>query len=201
MTARNEILEDILTAVSAPVTGIGSDAFGWSDLVAPFSSAKGNGTTEPVWSDIGNGHYAYKFTAGDELFVHFHVLHDYKIGSNAYPHIHFIVDSVMNAGEQITWQIGYILAKGHQQGESLSAAESTIDITYTATGNEIAGEHIVLECSDVQSIGLIEPDCILLARVELLSENVTGNIFGIMCDLHYQTDRHSTINKAPDFYS
>lgn len=180
---------------------VGGEEYGWNDNVQWFSAARGRGTSEPAWSDMGNGHYAYNFTTGDELFVHFHVLHDYKRGTNAYPHIHFVVDQAMTAGQQVTWRFGYVIAKGHQQGESLTAAETVFDMTYTATGAEIAGEHIILECSDLQAFDLIEPDAVAAARVELISENATGKIFGLMCDLHYQTDRHSTLNKAPDFYS
>lgn len=185
---------------SSLLSGVGGEEFGWTDLIQWFSAAKGSGTVEPVWSDMGNGHYGYVFTAGDELFVHYHVLHDYKRGTNAYPHIHFLVDQVMNVGEQITWRFGYVIAKGHSQGESLTSVETVFDMTYTATGSEIAGEHIILECSDLQAFDLIEPDTVITARIDLVSENVTGRVFGIMCDLHYQTDRYSTLNKAPDFY-
>jgi len=181
--------------------GVGGGEFGWSDNVAMFSAARGRGTSEPTWEEMGNnGHYAFSFSVGDELFVHFHVLHDYKQGTNAYPHVHFVVDETMTAGQQITWRFGYVIAKGHQQGQSLTGEETVIDMTYTATGNEVAGEHIILECSDLQAFDLIEPDTIVMARVDLLAENVTGSIYGIMCDLHYQTDRHSTLNKAPNFY-
>lgn len=35
--------------------------------------------------------------------------------------------------------------------------------------------------------------------VLLLNETVSGKIFGIEADLHYQSDREVTKNKAPDF--
>lgn len=172
----------------------------WKDLVAPFSSAKGNGTTEPTWADMGNGIYAYKFTAGDELFVVYHSLHDYKRGTDAYPHVHFLVDATMTVGQQITWTVSYVIAKGHAQGGSLTAATTSFAMVYTATGTEVAGDHIVLECSEAQAFDLIEPDAIVMCSYEMTSENVTGNIFGIQGDLHYQADRDGTVNKAPDFY-
>lgn len=197
MKSRNTLLEEILAATPS---GVGGEEYGWDDNIQLFSAAKGNGTTEPVWSNMGNGHYNYLFTSGDELFVTYHVLHDYKQNTNAYPHIHFLVDQTMVVGQQITWRFGYLIAKGHQQGESLTATETVFDMIYTATGTEIAGEHIILECSDLQAFDIIEPDTLVSARIELLSENVDGRIFGIMCDLHYQTDRHSTLNKAPNFY-
>ena len=174
---------------------------GWTDNISFFSAARGNGTTEPVWKDMGNAHYAYHFTTGDELFAHFHILHDYKQGTDAYPHIHFLVDQTMTAGQQITWRFGYVIAKGHQQGQTLTGAESTFDMTYTATGLEVAGEHIILECSDAQAFDLIEPDTVLMGRFELIAENVTGRVFGILGDLHYQINGIGTLNKAPNFYA
>lgn len=179
----------------------GSIAFGWNDLIMPFAAAKGRGTNEPVWSDTGNGLYAYLFTAGDQLMSSAHTLHDYAAGSLAYPHIHWFVDETMTPGQQVMWRISYVCAKGHSQGESLTAAANQFDLVYTATGNEIAGEHIVTECSEAQAINLVEPDSICKFKFELLSENVTGNIFGEQADLHYQADRVATLNKAPDFYS
>ena len=174
---------------------------GWSDNRQWFSAARGNGTTEPAWVNMGNGQFAYSFTTGEELFANYHVNHDYARGTNAYPHIHFVLANTPIAGQQITWSFNYVVARGHSQGDSLTAAETTINMTYTATGNEVAGEHIILECSDVDAFDLIEPDTIIIARVALESANVTGAIYGLMCDLHYQMDRHATINKSPDFYS
>lgn len=179
----------------------GGEEYGWNDNIQVFAAAKGRGTAEPVWSDMGNGQYNFLFTVGDELFLTYHVQHDYKLATDAYPHIHFIINNTMTAGQQVVWRFAYVLAKGHSQGESLTTPETVIDLTYTATGTEVAGEHIVLECSDIQAFDLREPDTLVCARVELLSENVTGDIFGIMADLHYQTDRHSTLNKAPNFYA
>lgn len=174
---------------------------GWRDLVMPFSSARGRGTSEPVWSDIGNGLYAMLFTAGDQLFTSFHVDHDYAPGSKAYPHIHWFSSSPILTGQTVTWRFLYQIAKGHSQGESLTATAQTIDIGFTAAKDYIAGEHIVSECSDLDAFLLIEPDTIILVGVELLSENLTGDIFGVMSDIHFLSDREVTLNKAPNFNS
>lgn len=179
-----------------------NDLTGWKDNIQWFSAAKGNGTTEPQWQDIGNGLYGFMFTTGDELFVTFHVNHDYALGTKGYPHIHFFSDSVEAAGESCTWEVVYTIAKGHSQGQSLTTSPATsFEMTYTYTGSEVAGEHIVLECSDAQAFDLIEPDTVIMMGVKLVAETVTGNIFGICADLHYQSDREITPNKAPDFYA
>jgi hypothetical protein len=172
---------------------------GWKDNIQWFSAAKGNGTSEPVWRDMGNGLFSYEFGVGDELFVVFHVNHDYAVGTNGYPHIHFLVDSIQSAGATVTWRFRYTIAKGHSQGESLVGVPTDIDMTYTYTGNEVAGEHIVLECSDAQAFDLIEPDTLIMARCELIEESVDGRIYGLCADLHYQADRNVTISKVPDF--
>jgi hypothetical protein len=172
---------------------------GWKDNIQWFSAAQGNGTSEPTWRNMGNGQFSYEFTVGEELFVVFHVNHDYALNTNAYPHIHFLTDSTQTVGSQITWRFAYVIAKGHSQGQSLTASETIIDMTYTYTGSELAGEHIVLECSDAQAFDLIEPDTIIMARCQLLSENVSGRIYGLCADLHYQADRNVTISKSPDF--
>lgn len=188
-----KVVDGIISATSV------GESTGWNDLIQPFSSARGRGTTEPRWRDIGNGQYLFEFTVGEELFVQFHVPHSYCYGTNAYPHIHFMVDQAMTVGQQVTWRFAYTIAKGHQQGQSLTGAETIIDLTYTADGTEVAGEHLIVECSDIQAFDLIEPDTLILARVELLSENVTGLIFGIMSDLHYQSKNDNTPNKFPPF--
>jgi len=180
---------------------IGTSTLGWSNLIMPFSAAKGNGTTEPVWSDTGNGLYAFLFTTGDELMTSGHVTHDYAVGTVAYPHIHWFTDETMTPGQQLTWRVNWICAKGHVQGDSLTAATTQFDMVFTADGTEVAGEHIITECSIAQALDLIEPDAICKFKFELLSSNVSGNVFGEQADLHYQIDRIATKNKAPDFYT
>ena len=174
---------------------------GWKDNIQLFYGAKGKGTSEPVWKDTGNGIFGMHFSVDDELFVFFHVDHDYKVGTNGYPHVHWFSDASMLAGDSVVWRLYYVIAKGHQQGGSLLTTPQIIDLTYTATGNELIGEHMVTECTDLQSFDLIEPDAIIMMGVKLLSEDIPGNVFGLMCDLHYLSDREVTPSKTPDFYT
>ena len=185
---------------STPAQGTSDYTQGWKDNIQFFSTAKGNGTTEPVWSNIGNGLYGMLFTVGDELFVPFHVNHDYAQGTNGYPHIHWLNSATMVASTEVTWRIQYTIAKGHAQGQSLSGAATTFDMVYTATGSEVAGEHIITECSDAQAFDLIEPDTVVMMGVKLQANTAGGNVFGILGDLHYQADREVTPSKEPNFY-
>lgn len=181
-------------------TGQVKNILGWKDLIAPFASSKTRETTEPSWEDIGNGIFLYRFTDGEEVFAQFHIGHDYKQETLAFPHIHFLPKEEMAVGETVEWQFIFTIAKGHQQGDSLTVAPTVIDLVYTATGNEVAGEHIVLECSELQAIDLIEADAVIVARIVKTSGTYAGKVFGIMADVHYQSETETTINKSPNFY-
>ena len=175
---------------------------GWNDLVAYLNNSNAAGLNPPSWKSMGaNGHYGLHFTAGESAFATFHILHDYKVGTLAYPHVHFLVNIALTAGDTITWLLSYTIARGHHQGESLTGTRSTISMTYTADGTEVAGEHLILECSDAQAIDLLETDSLVIMEVEMDAASVTGTeeIFGLMVDLHYQSDGTLTKEKAPGF--
>jgi len=171
---------------------------GWEDLLMPFPAARGSGTQEPVWKDIGNGIYAMHFTTGDELFASYHVPHIYKIGSKVYYHIHWLCDIAMTAGDTVVWGVEYVQAA---IGESLTASTNSITLTYTADGTEVAGQHIIVEVSEESSFIFPEIDALILSRVSLLSVSVTGTerIFGIMADIHYETDGFRTSTKESPY--
>ena len=173
---------------------------GWKDLIQSFAASKVNGTSPPTWKEMGtSGLSAYQFDPTEEVFVFFHITHSYALGTDAYPHVHFLCADVQTAGNTVTWRFAYNIAKGHSQGQSLTGTPTNIDFTYTYTGTEIAGEHIVAECSDIQAFDLLEPDTIIYAKVSLLSATATGDIFGLCSDLHYQSITETTLNKTPAF--
>ena len=173
---------------------------GWRDNVQAFSSAQGNGTSEPNWQDIGNGMYAYRFTNNEELFVYFHVNHDVDPVGKTYPHVHWMPSVNMTAGETITWELTLAIAKGHHQGEILTGTTTTMNLLYTADGTEVAGEHMVLECTDLQAFTNPEPDTVIMMKAKYLEGTYAQPVFGIMADLHYEVDRNATPNKVPNFY-
>jgi len=189
-------LPDSTTEHKLQVNGYQLHKYGWKDNIVQITPALGDGTR---WKDIGNGIFAMEFGKGDSVSVNYHINHDYAQGTNAYLHAHLICLDTQSAGATITIRMNYILAKGHSQGQSLTVPTTQFDMTYTFDGTEIAGEHIILECSDAQAFDLKEPDTLLMTKMTLQSETVTGKIYGLTMDLHYQSDREVTLNKAPDF--
>lgn len=175
---------------------------GWNDLLAPINNSNAAGITPPAWKAMGaNGHYGMHFTAGESAFVNFHVLHDWKVGTIAYQHVHFLVDIALTAGDTITWKTHHTIARGHHQGESLTGTRTTTTMTYTADGTEVAGEHLILEVPIADAIDLLETDTLIIMEIEMDAASVTGTeeIFGLQVDLHYESDGMLTKEKAPGF--
>lgn len=171
----------------------------WDDLVAKFSAATPWGAA-PTVADIWNGHKLRRFAEGDSMFIEYHVNHNYAPTTVAFPHIHWFPTTTMTAWETVVWEFIYTLAKWHQQGDVINGTRTTITITHTADGTELAGEHMVTECADIDAFNLIEPDVQVLAEVKRTTGTYASNIFWIQADLHFQTDRIATVEKAPDFY-
>ena len=181
------------------VNGYVGHKLGWRDLVAPFTNASA-GAAAPSLQTLANGVRLYRFNAGDSMHVSYHVNHDYAEGTKAYHNVHWFPETAMIAGDTVTWRVYYIVAKGHNQGDSFTVSRNFFDVTYTSpVGGTIAGDHIVTESSDIEGYLLKEPDTVVLAEIQLLSKTFAGNVYGIQADLHYQSDREVTVSKRPNF--
>lgn len=176
----------------------GASESGWNDLTMPFN-IKNSALTEPSYQAVGNGLYSLEWTVNEALATIYHTPHDYKLGTNGYPHVHWMPQTALTVGQVTTWEFQYTIARGHHQGESLAGVTTTIQFTHVADGTEIAGEHMITECSDVQAFDLIEPDTIVCAVIKL-AQSDSGAIHADLCDLHYQVDKAATLNKTPNFY-
>ena len=179
------------------VTGDIKHKIGWRDNVQPFTKASA-GAAAPVLTTLANGVRLWAFSNNDSVHVEFHVDHDIVPNSTCYPHVHFIGSTAMTAGQTVIWQFIYIRAKGHSQGESLLGPRTTLTLTYTADGTEIAGEHIILE--HPTGFVLREPDEMILVEYKKTGGTYGGTVYGLMGDIHYQSDRETTPNRAPNFY-
>jgi hypothetical protein len=171
--------------------------YGWRDLI---------GIIEPTDRSImglfiGNiKKYQFRHNnTNDELSVTFHLDHDYAMGTPIYPHIHW--GSIDNNSGNIRWGFEYAVAKGH--GQEIFSNNTVI---YIDTSNINSRRHMVSEVTDsfVIPANLLEPDTLIIARIFRDINNETNKynypVFLLSVDLHYQTDRHSTKNRAPSFY-
>lgn len=192
-------LANMTTDHRIQVNGYVGHKVGWREFVVPFINAS-PGSAAPVLQTLPNGIMVHKFSVGDSMHVLYPVNHDYAEGTNAYHLIHWFPETNMPAGTTVTWRVFYLVAKGHNQGDSMLATRTQFDITYTSpSGGTIAGDHIVTEASDAQSCLLKEPGSVVLAEIQLLSKTFAGNVFGIQSGLHYLSDREVTVSKKPNF--
>lgn len=178
----------------------------WDDEVKSFNAARVAGANTPTWATIRNGINGYQFsnTVMNEVWpAPFHITHVYKPNSKIYPHIHWLTTGTSTG--VVRWGIEYTFAKGHQQGaDSVFPASSTIYIEQAATGTPY--EHMICEATDDQALNSpnLEVDSLILTRVfrdaAHPNDTCTGNVFGLMADLHFQKAFWATKNKSPNFY-
>lgn len=169
-------------------------ADGWKDLKTDLLATPGGGTAPTLTAFGPSGNLkALAFTNGDEVFFTFHTPHDIKAGSTMYPHVHWTTSGTSTA--VVNWQLDYSLAIGHNQVGGDFPAPSTINLAEAASGT--AWRHMVTE--DGTGITAPEPDSLIVCRLVRSSATNGDTVFGMNVDWHYQTDRHATKNRTPDF--
>lgn len=175
---------------------------GWEDLTASLASAGVPSNNAPIMANFGPTHTLqrkeYKFAINDYLFVQpFHIRHDIKPNGSAFVHVHWSTSGTDTA--TVKWEFTLQRALGHQQ--AAFGTPITITVEQAATGT--AWTHMVAECDVSDAITLTEPDELILVTLRRIANGTFDNandVFGLTVDFHYETDRHATPNKSPNFY-
>ena len=175
---------------------------GWDDITADLSSGKTAGSNVPTWSTFRNGINAFAFSATgtDEIWVTFHVKHDYAEGTNVYPHVHW--GTITTATGTVRWGFEYTVAKGHQQ--EAFPATTTVYVEDTISSNDQYG-HRVAEVSDNDAFDAFEADTLILMRIfrdgSHANDTFAQPAFAFTADIHFETSPEGTVtkNKAPPF--
>lgn len=175
-----------------------TDEAGWADYTAEFNIGNTSPSATPTYEDIGNGLYLPNFAEGDIAFINFHIQHDILVGSKLYPHVHFAPSTTMSAGETVIWEVGYTKAD-RSLGETIAGTLTTLTLTYTADGTEVAHEHLVVEVADIDAPTTSNVDSMFMTKIVRGNGTYAGDVYGITADLHYQVGRISTPNKAYPF--
>jgi len=200
-------LKDVYYDGDAGTTWLGRNLIGgWRDLLGNIV-VKGVGANDPSWAavtSLGNM-YAYSFSATTmkEVWVNYHIDHDYYTGSDIYLHTHWInAAATPNTGD-VRWGFEYTVAKGHQQ--QAFSAPTTVYVTQTCNATRYMHHIAEVSLSDVVPSTNLEPDSIIMARIFRdaadAADTCTDAVYLLMADCHYQSWRFSTENKSPDFYT
>ncbi len=174
--------------------------FGWKDMLAPVSTAGVPSSSAPVSTAFGpsGARKELAFALNDYVYLQpFHINHDVKPGGLAYLHVHWSTGGTSTAS--VKWEMEVLRALGHNQAAFGAPITKTVEQAASGT----AWQHMVTEVGDVDALTLTEPDELILVTLKRVTNAGTDNtddVFGLMCDLHYQSDRDATRNKVPDFY-
>ena len=185
----------------AAAVKVSGQAQGWNDMLAPLTASPVPSNNAPSLTNLTIGTITrreYAFSINDYLYVQpFHVNHDAAPGGKAYLHVHWTTNGTNTAS--VAWRLDIARALGHQQ----AAFTQVPSVTVTQAASGTANYHMVAEVADADALTLIEPDELILVTITRVSNGGTDNtdtVYGLMVDLHYESDRDTTPNKAPNFF-
>ena len=174
---------------------------GWKDILSSVSGAKVPASSAPVTTAFGvsGNQQQYAFAINDYVILNpFHLNHDIKPNGLAYFHVHWSTSGTdVNT---VKWEIEHMYANGHNQ--AAFPAPTTISVEEAASAT--AWQHMVTEVGVGDAITMLEPDGLILPVLKRVTNGGTDNaasVFGLQVDLHYESDRDTTPNKAPNFYT
>lgn len=181
---------------------LANPSFGWRDLIGDIN-VKGSGASDPSFSTYtGTALRAYQFSATSEkeVFIVYHVPHDYAPGTDIHFHAHWSnAEAAPNTGD-VVWGFDYAFAKGFNQ-EAFPALTS---ITVTQACPATRYQHNIAETVAVTIAGM-EVDGLIIVRgyrkAADAADTCTDAVFLHTMDIHYQSTNMTTKNKAPNFYA
>jgi hypothetical protein len=201
-TSGNISPQDLRDAIATAMSVLPAQSeTGWKDLVMPLSLAGVSTANQPALVAFGPSglREEMQFDVGDYVFVGpMHVNHDIKVGGKAYIHVHWSTGGT-NV-QPVKWEFQISRALGHNQANF--PAPTSVYVTQTPHGT--AWRHMVGEVALADALTLTEPDELILVTLRRVTNGATDNtdnVFGLCVDFHYESDRHATLNKAPNVFS
>lgn len=194
-----DIVREIASGEGDKIGTVGDNAFGWRDITGAIE-VRGIGATSPTFNLVSGSIFrAYQFDVNDEVWILFHIPHDYVPGTDIYFHAHWLANGT-NV-QPVKWEWTFVYADGFGNGNLPVAAPTTVTAEEAATGT--AHDHMVTESAATTVAGM-EVDGVIYSRVRRITNGATDNtdgIFLLTTDIHYQSTNLATKNKAPNFYT
>jgi len=188
---------------------------GWRDLIMPFTASEKGALNAPDFAkafDDGSGStglwgYHFDKSTVEELFMVFHLDHDYKVGTAFYPHVHWCPTNTDTG--TVRWGMEWAYATRNDDTYSVFGNGTPAQTTYTYLEQAAGGTayaHQVIEVADPGvTITGAEPDTLFWVRIfrdaSHANDTYNNDAIGLSLDAHYQIDRYATLNRAPDFYT
>jgi hypothetical protein len=195
--------------------------FGWRDIIGQLNDRTA-GASGPVWSTYRGNINAWKFptaSGSKNMYIDFHMPHDYVPGSDIYIHIHWSQNVVDTGGAaaapgNVKWYFDVTYADGHgTPGGAADPFIAEINTNVVQQGSTTQYGHMIAEvqlsaaspsASQLDS-DTLQVDGLLLVRVHRDSNDAADTLdqspFIHFIDIHYQSTNMATKQKAPDFYT
>lgn len=180
--------------------------YGWRDILGDIVIHDGGifDVSSPPFNTFRNGIRAYEFRARyrAEFWCQFHIDHDYALGTNVYPHVHWAAAG--NGSGVVRWGMEFTVAKGYAQASGSVFGPTSIVYAETHVPSGSQYKHFITEVNPANSIpaSQLEPDSIVLVRFfrDGPNDSYGDSVYGFKADLHYQVARMATKNKSPNFF-
>lgn len=180
--------------------------FGWKDLLGPII-VRGIGAADPTFDTFIGTVRQYKFAVNDEVYLVFHMPHDWAVGTDMFLHVHWAHNVASVTTGTVTFSAEMTFAKGFDQ----EAFPTTKTMTITQNASTTQYQHMVAEAQMSMAGGSatllntndLEVDGIILVKLKLTDNTMDASAipFVFTSDIHYQSTQLSTKNKSPDFYT
>lgn len=173
---------------------------GWNDIVGSIEVRSGGGSNAPTYAKFNGNIYAYSFSASalNQFFTSFHITHDYKPNTPIYLHMHFAKPTAGNGN--VRWGFEVTIARGYNRGDFGTTNTYYVEQAVSATPYS----HSIAELAVPISSTELETDALVLVRAfrdaTHPNDTETGAVFGLMCDVHYESSQSNTPNKNYPFY-
>ncbi len=207
MTAQDVKINTNMVVEADGTLRLDNDATVWNDLmVFPDATTKG-GSNPPEWGTAfmkngggtTKGVYLWMFAPNQEEELHFTVQipHDYKEGSDIFPHVHWTTATGTPSGSNVVWGLEYtVVAVGGSFPNTVTVSTSTlVPECGTPSG---AGQHLISAFSSVSGAGL-GISTILICRLYRAAGDAADtfpNDVGLLgFDIHYEQDTQGSRNQ------
>lgn len=181
-------------------------SYQWVDLIGNIMVNPGPVSNKPDFTTYTNGIKQFQFLVDNEVFLEFHMHHDYVPGTDMYIHTHWSHSNPTVPSGVITWGFELLYAKGYSR-QSFNATASVVTVSASLAVPQYQHEISEIPFTNGDgSGGLInrnnlEPDGIFLVRCYLQSNTGTVAPFLHFCDMHYQSTGIGTVNRNYNFYN
>jgi hypothetical protein len=178
----------------------------WRSIVCDIRP-DGTGETDPSLAVFYSILKGYLFAVGDQVWLRFKIPHDYKPGTDIYLAIDWNHISAGVTGGNMTFQIDFAYGKAHGDTGGFGNVYSIAIVGSAGVWYQLmTAESVISDAVGTSKInhGLLEPDGIILMRLIVTANNMTGDQPGVFihkASVNYQSTNVGTPSKDPDFWA